>query len=163
MNPMYMARIRDDLLKSYEHDKVLKFLHVPLQSGSDKVLNDMKRGHTATTFKDIATRFRKKFPASTLSTDIIVGFPTEDEKDFQKTVDILKEIKPDIVNLSRYSQRSGTIAAELNQVEISEVKRRSKLVFDLTNKIASFHIIKYFITSTLKRNVKKFEYLVVFI
>ena len=61
MNPMYMPRIREGLLKSFESSKVFKFLHVPVQSGSDKVLNDMKRGHTAKTFRDVAQQFRKKF------------------------------------------------------------------------------------------------------
>jgi len=61
MNPMYMPRIRDNLLKSFESSKVFKFLHVPVQSGSDKVLNDMKRGHTANTFRDVTSQFRKKF------------------------------------------------------------------------------------------------------
>ena len=79
MNPMYMPRIRNDLLKSFEDDKVFKFLHVPVQSGSDKVLNDMKRGHTVKTFRDVSAKFRKKFQHFTISTDIIVGFPTETE------------------------------------------------------------------------------------
>ena len=53
MNPMYMPRIREGLLKSFESSKVFKFLHVPVQSGSDKVLNDMKRGHTSETFRNV--------------------------------------------------------------------------------------------------------------
>ena len=76
MNPMYMPRIRDGLLKSFESSKVFKFLHVPVQSGSDKVLNDMKRGHTVETFRDVTQQFREKFGKFTISTDIIVGFPT---------------------------------------------------------------------------------------
>ena len=136
MNPMYMPRIRNDLLKSFEDDKVFKFLHVPVQSGSDKVLNDMKRGHTVETFRDVSAKFRKKFQHFTISTDIIVGFPTETEEDFEKTVDLLKVTKPDIVNLSRYSQRPGTEAAEWDQVQVTEVMRRSKIISDLIEKIS---------------------------
>ena len=136
MNPMYMPRIRNDLLKSFEDDKVFKFLHVPVQSGSDKVLNDMKRGHTVETFRDVSTKFRKKFQHFTISTDIIVGFPTETEEDFEKTVDLLKVTKPDIVNLSRYSQRAGTEAAEWDQVQVTEIMRRSKIISDLIEKIS---------------------------
>ncbi len=136
MNPMYMPRIRNDLLKSFEDDKVFKFLHVPVQSGSDKVLNDMKRGHTVETFRDVSARFRKKFQHFTISTDIIVGFPTETEEDFEKTVDLLKVTKPDIVNLSRYSQRAGTEAAEWDQVQVTEIMRRSKIISDLIEKIS---------------------------
>ena len=136
MNPMYMPRILDGLLKSFENDKVFKFLHVPVQSGSDKVLNDMKRGHTVKTFRDVSTKFRNKFPQFTISTDIIVGFPTETREDFEKTVDLLEEIKPDIVNLSRYSQRPGTEAAEWDQIQVSEVMRRSKIINDLIETIS---------------------------
>ena len=136
MNPMYMPRIRNDLLKSFEDDKVFKFLHVPVQSGSDKVLNDMKRGHTVETFRNVSAKFRKKFQHFTISTDIIVGFPTETEEDFEKTVDLLKVTRPDIVNLSRYSQRAGTEAAEWDQVQVTEIMRRSKIISDLIEKIS---------------------------
>ena len=135
MNPMYMPRIRDGLLESFENYKVFKFLHIPVQSGSDKVLNDMKRGHTAETFRNTTKKFKAKFPQFTISTDIIVGFPSETEEDFEKTVDLLLETKPDIVNLSKYSQRPGTEAAEWDQIPVSEVMRRSKIVSDLIEKI----------------------------
>ena len=136
MNPMYMPKIRDGLLKSFESNKVFKFLHVPVQSGSNKVLNDMKRGHTEQTFRDITQQFRRKFDKFTISTDIIVGFPTETEEDFEQTLKLLEDTKPDIVNLSRYSQRPGTDAAEMNQIDVIEVKRRSKIVSELINKIS---------------------------
>ena len=136
MNPMYMPKIRDGLLKSFESNKVFKFLHVPVQSGSNKVLNDMKRGHTEQTFRDIINKFRDKFEKFTISTDVIVGFPTETEEDFEATLKLLKETKPDIVNLSRYSQRPGTYAAEMRQIDVTEVKRRSKTAYELINEIS---------------------------
>jgi MiaB-like tRNA modifying enzyme len=136
MNPMYMPRIRDGLLKSFENSKVFKFLHMPVQSGSDKVLNDMKRGHTAKTFRDVTNQFREKFDKFTISTDIIVGFPTETKEDFQMTMRLLDETRPDIVNLSRYSQRPGTDAAEMIQIDVAEVKRRSKIAYELITKIS---------------------------
>jgi len=136
MNPMYMPRIREGLLRSFENNKVFKFLHVPVQCGSDKVLNDMKRGHTSETFRDVTNKFRKKFPEFTISTDVIVGFPTETREGFEQTVELIKETKPDIVNLSRYSARPGTEAAEWEQVDVAEVKRRSKEIFNLTNQIS---------------------------
>ncbi|MBA4460439.1 MAG: tRNA (N(6)-L-threonylcarbamoyladenosine(37)-C(2))-methylthiotransferase [Nitrosopumilaceae archaeon] len=136
MNPMYMVRIKDNLIKSFDNDKVYKFLHVPVQSGSNKVLNDMKRGHTADTFRDIVLKARERFPDFTISTDVIVGFPSETNEDFEMTVDLLKETKPDVVNLSKYSARPGTEAAEWEQIDASEVKRRSKIIFDLINQTA---------------------------
>ena len=136
MNPMYMPKIKTDLLESFENDKVFKFLHVPVQSGSDKILHAMKRGHTAGTFRDVVKRFRAKFPRFTISTDIIVGFPGETKEDFENTVQLVKETRPDVVNLSRYSQRPGTPAAEMEQIPVAKVKARSKELFDVINKIA---------------------------
>lgn len=131
MNPMYMPRIKDDLIESYSSPKVFRFIHVPVQSGSDRVLNDMRRGHTADTFADIVAGLRRRFGVFTISTDIIVGYPTETEEDFEETVRLLRECRPDIVNLSRYSARPGTEAATLEQIDVGEVKRRSKILADL--------------------------------
>ena len=136
LNPMFMPRIRDGLLKSFENDKVFKFLHVPVQSGSDSVLNHMKRGHGVETFKNVVKKFRDKFETFTISTDVIVGYPTETEEDFEKTISLLKETRPDIINHSRYSRRPGTDAAEMPQIDMSEIKRRSKKLFELVNEIS---------------------------
>jgi len=134
MNPMYMPRIKEELVKSFDNDKVFKFLHIPVQSGSDKVLHDMRRGHTVETFRGIVKKVKEKFGDFTISTDIIVGFPSETEEDFQKTVNLLDEIRPDVVNLSKYSIRPGTEAAEWKQIDAAEVKRRSKIIFEQINK-----------------------------
>ena len=139
MNPMYMPRIRDGLLSSFENERVYRFLHVPVQSGSNQILADMRRGHTAETFRDVVKRFRRKFGRFTISTDIIVGFPTETTSDFEETVRLLEETRPDIVNLSRYSARPGTPAAEMEQVDVAEVKRRSKRIFELSCRISLEH------------------------
>jgi len=136
MNPMYMPRIKEKLIESYDNDKVFKFLHIPVQSGSNKVLNDMKRGHTSETFREIVKKVKERFENFTISTDIIVGFPSETEEDFQKTISLLDETKPDVVNLSKYSARPGTDAAGLKQLDATEVKRRSKIIFEQINKIS---------------------------
>lgn len=136
MNPMYMPRIRDQLSRSFENPKVFKFLHLPVQSGSNKVLKDMKRGHTAEVFRRTSELFRKKFGRFTVSTDIIVGFPTETEEDFEQTLELISQTQPDIINLSRYSARPGTKAATMDQVDVSKVMQRSKVVFEMANAIA---------------------------
>ena len=136
MNPMYMSRIKQNLIESYDNEKVFKFLHIPVQSGSDKVLNDMKRGHTSETFREIVKKTKERFENFTISTDVIVGFPSETEEDFQKTITLLDETKPDVVNLSKYSARPGTDAAELKQIDAAEIKRRSKVIFNQINKIS---------------------------
>ena len=135
MNPMYMPRIRDGLLRSFENTRVFKFLHIPVQSGSNRVLKEMKRGHTSQVYRDANDKFRKKFGRFTISTDIIVGFPSENNENFEETVDLIKETRPDVINLSRYSARPGTKAAKMTQLNVSEVKRRSKVVYELAKNI----------------------------
>ena len=136
MNPMYMPRIKEELIESFDNDKVFKFLHIPVQSGSNKVLHDMKRGHTVGTFKEIVKKVKERFGDFTISTDVIIGFPSETEEDFQKTVNLLSETRPDMVNLSKYSARPGTEAAKWKQIDVTEVKRRSKIIFGQINKIS---------------------------
>jgi len=136
MNPMYMPRIKEGLIESFDSDKVFKFLHIPVQSGSDKVLHDMKRGHTVSTFREIVKKVKERFGYFTISTDVIVGFPSETQEDFQKTVNLLDETRPDVVNLSRYSARPGTDAAKWEQIDVAEVKRRSKVIFEQISKIS---------------------------
>ena len=136
MNPMYMPRIRKDLLESFESPKLFKFLHIPVQSGSNQVLKDMKRGHTAEVFRKSSETFRKKFERFTVSTDVIIGFPTETEEDFEQTLDMIHETRPDIVNLSRYSARPGTKAALMDQVSVSDMMERSKKLSEMVNKIS---------------------------
>ncbi len=104
MNPMYLPAILDGMVNLFcENDKLFKFLHIPVQSGSDRVLKKMKRGHSSKTFMDAAHAFRGKIPEMTISTDIIAGFPSETEDDFQETIDLLERSQPDIVNISRYA------------------------------------------------------------
>ena len=136
MNPMYMPRIKNKLVEAYTSEKVYKFLHVPVQSGSDKVLHDMKRGHTSGTYRDIIKKIKRRFERFTISTDVIVGFPSETEEDFENTIKLLEETRPDVVNLSRYSPRNGTEASKLEQISHSDMKKRSKRTFDLINKIS---------------------------
>jgi MiaB-like tRNA modifying enzyme len=137
MNPMYMVRISDGLLRSLENTRVFKFLHIPVQSGSNRILKEMKRGHTAQVFRDASDKFRKKFGKFTISTDIIVGFPSESDEDFEETVDLIKETRPDVINLSRYSARPGTKAAKMTQLDVSQVKNRSKIVYELSKNISN--------------------------
>jgi len=103
----------------------------------------MKRGHTAKTFTDVVYKFRKKFSKFTIATDIIVGFPSETQEDFKQTIDLLNDTRPDIVNLSRYSPRPGTKAADYAQIDVSEVKRRSKTVFDVSSQISFENNLKW--------------------
>jgi MiaB/RimO family radical SAM methylthiotransferase len=139
MNPMYLPKMVSRLVEVFhENDKLFKFLHIPVESGSNGVLRKMKRGHTTRTFLDAVQSFRKKIPKMTISTDVIVGFPTETEGDFQATLDLLEKAEPDIVNSSRYGARPGTESAKWKRERVSfqVAKERSGRLHMLARKIA---------------------------
>lgn len=128
MNPFTALGIIDDLVDSFRDPRIFKFLHLPVQSGSDKVLEDMKRNHTAKEFRYIVERFRNEFPDMTLSTDIIVGYPTESDMDFRESVKLLDEIRPHKINITQYSPRPGTPASKLHDMPGWKKKDRSRII-----------------------------------
>ena len=136
MNPMYMPRIRRGLLGAYDDKKVYRFMHLPVQSGSGRVLSAMKRSHTADTFSAAVSAFRGRFGRFTVATDVIVGFPEESESDFEETMALLRDARPEIVNVSRYSARPGTDAALMEQVDNGTVRRRSRAASELAASIS---------------------------
>ena len=136
MNPIYLKPILEDLAEAYLKPKIFRFLHLPVQSGSNKILMDMNRGYTVELFKEIVKFMRSRIKDLTLSTDIIVGYPTEDEEDFEKTVKLIEEIKPDMINLSRFFPRPGTPAERLKPLDPRLVKKRSKLMSEVAREAA---------------------------
>ena len=135
MNPMYVPRFLDRLISLYRNnDRIFKFLHMPVQSGSERILRKMKRGHTARIFLDVVKELRKKIPEITIATDIITGFPSETEKDFEDTLDIIKESQPDVINSSKYSPRPGTVASKYPKINTAIVKERSTRLHDTIKK-----------------------------
>jgi threonylcarbamoyladenosine tRNA methylthiotransferase CDKAL1 len=137
MNPENVLLILDELIESYKDEKVFKFLHISLQSGSDKILKSMNRKYKAKDFLEIVNRFTEAFPDITISTDIIVGFPGETDEDFQDTLDIIKKIKPDVLNISRFWPMEKTEAKKMSNQISPEIKRkRATELMNLHAKIA---------------------------
>jgi threonylcarbamoyladenosine tRNA methylthiotransferase CDKAL1 len=137
MNPLHFKKVEiEDLIQVYKNEKIFKFLHLCVQSGSNKVLKDMRRGYNVEDFIYYVEKFRKEIPEITLETDIIVGFPTETEEDFEQTLKLIKKVRPDVVNISKYSPRPGTAAAKMKQLDPKIVNERSKIMYELTKKIA---------------------------
>ena len=136
MNPIYLKPVLEDLANAYLRPKIFKFLHLPVQSGSNKVLRDMGRGYTVEVFKEIVAFMRSKIRDLTLSTDIIVGYPTEDEQDFEETVKLVEEVRPDMINLSRFFPRPGTPAQRLKPLDPRLVKKRSRLMSEVAREVA---------------------------
>ncbi len=134
-NPYYTEKILSSLLSLYESEKIYKYLHLPVQSGSEKILKSMKRRHGVGEFYKIADAFYSKFEDFLLATDVIVGFPGETEEDFKKTCKLIKEVKPHIVNITRFSPRKGTQAAKLKDMPEKIKKERSRDLCKITREM----------------------------
>jgi MiaB-like tRNA modifying enzyme len=131
-DPLTILPIVDELIEAYRSEKIFKFLHLPVQSGSDDVLERMRREYTVAEFESVVDAFREAFPRLALSTDVIVGFPGETEEEFEATMDLIRRVRPDIVNVTRFSARSGTPAASMpGQIVGWRVKRRSRRITSL--------------------------------
>jgi threonylcarbamoyladenosine tRNA methylthiotransferase CDKAL1 len=131
MNPEHVISMVDSLVSLYKDNRVMKFIHVPVQSGSDKVLKEMGRKYSVAEFKEVVTKFRSAFPSISVATDIIVGYPTETEDDFLETLELLEWLKPEVWNLSMFGSRPGTKGAKLKPLKSEIVKERSERVYSL--------------------------------
>ena len=125
LNPRFIVDNFDQLISMYKLDKVYQFLHIPIQSGSDAVLKKMNRPYQIADIAENLKFLRKEFPYLTLSTDIICGFPGETEDDFAKTIDLIKWLNPEILNISKFTPRPGTEAKDMEQVNSRVIKERS--------------------------------------
>ncbi|NPV49909.1 MAG: tRNA (N(6)-L-threonylcarbamoyladenosine(37)-C(2))-methylthiotransferase [Candidatus Methanofastidiosum sp.] len=136
-NPNHIKEFEKELVEVYKDPHMYRFLHVPVQSGDDKVLSDMNRRHTVKEFLDTVSLFRKNIEDLYLCTDIIVGFPTEDESAFENTYKLIEKIRPDKINLTRFSPRPGTDSSKMKQIPTWIVKERSRRLNLLRKKISS--------------------------
>jgi len=136
MNPMHTKKKFHKLFNIFSHDKIYKFLHIPVQSGNNRVLKSMLRGHSREDYILMCSSFREKFPLSSIATDIIVGYPTESDEEFRDTVELIKSTQPDVVNLSKYGARPGTKAIEMEQVPNSTINARSKSLTSIIKEIS---------------------------
>ncbi len=136
MNPNHVNEYLNELIEVYNHEKVFKFIHLPLQSGNNKILKAMNRFYTVGQFIKITNKLRKNIKHLTFSTDVICGFPGETKKQFQDTINAIKKIKPEVINISRYWPRPKTPAAEMKQLKGEETKNRSREMNIVFNKIA---------------------------
>jgi len=132
VNPDWAKIYADELAEIYAHPRFYAFAHLPVQSGSDAVLGAMRRNYSARDFAEVCTVLRRRVPDIAIATDIIAGFPTETDWDWEQTVELLKRVRPAVVNRSRFSPRPGTAAARLTPLPAEVVSRRSRQLADLT-------------------------------
>ncbi len=136
-NPNHIKKILGRLIEVFRHKHMFKFLHIPVQTGSDEILKKMNRKYTREEFRTIVNEFRKALPRITISTDIICGFPGETKEQFRESLDLINEIKPDVLNISRFSRKEGTPAADFDdQLKGSVIKDRSRAMTRIFEHIA---------------------------
>jgi len=126
-NPGGIHGIHEELVDVFaRHEELYNFIHAPVQSGSDDVLADMRRQHRVEKFREVVAEFDGRLDHWTLSTDFIVGFPTESEADHEASMELLRELRPEKINVTRFSKRPGTDAADLKGLGGTLKKERSK-------------------------------------
>jgi len=135
MNPTHMSEMLPRLIKVYRNEKIFKFLHMPVQSGDNGVLRLMNRAYSVEAFKNSVTSFRKSIPKITVATDIICGFPNESEQAFEQSMKLITEIKPDVLNISKFFPRPKTAAEGMKQLPRREINERSKRMSALFRRI----------------------------
>ena len=127
MNPRGAAEILDSIKEGFEDQRVFKFFHIPVQSGSNKILQAMNRPYAVGEFLELVGSLRSSYPDMTLSTDIIVGYPGETEEDFKESLSLIRQTEPDILNITRFSSRPGTRAHQsVEKIPGWVVKERSR-------------------------------------
>jgi MiaB/RimO family radical SAM methylthiotransferase len=137
MTPNQVLPILGKVVESFRDEKVFKFLHLPVQSGDDMVLRRMNRCYSVKDFVKIVEAFREAFPKLTVATDVIVGFPGETAAAFMRTLRLIEEVTPDVVNVSKFFARPGTSACGLTPgVPPGEIKRRSAALARVARRIA---------------------------
>jgi len=142
INPRHVMSMIDELIKIYQDDRMFKFLHIPIEAGNNEILGKMKRKYNIHEFKEMVDKFRRYVKDITIATDMIVGFPTETELQFQDSLHLIQDVKPDIVNIARFSARPNTAASRMKQLPGNIKKERSRAITEL------------FISLALKQNKK---------
>ena len=135
MNPDSLMPVADGLLDVMGDPRVYKFLHIPVQSGSDPVLKRMNRSYSAGDFLGLAEKIRSRHPNISISTDLMSGFPGETDGDHRKSLELIRTLKADTVNITRFSPRPGTEAALMEGVHGRISKDRSAELTEMKNRV----------------------------
>jgi threonylcarbamoyladenosine tRNA methylthiotransferase CDKAL1 len=135
MNPNNVLPMLPDLIKAYKNYKIYNFLHLPVQSGDNEILSRMNRGYNIGDFERIVREFEENLNYQ-LWTDVIVGFPGETEEQFNTTLELIKRVRPDWVNVSKYGSRPDTPASKLDQLDPKVMNKRSLILSNLVREIS---------------------------
>jgi MiaB/RimO family radical SAM methylthiotransferase len=158
MNPASVLGILDDLVDAFAGKHIFKFLHLPVQSGSDRILERMGRAYTVADFEEIVTTFKNRYPDLTLATDIIVGFHHETEEDFSASLELIKRVRPNKINITRYSQRPFTpLSSEkdfpdwIKKDRSRRINARAEEIYDSVNRGHLEKLVRFVVTESIKK------------
>jgi len=130
-NPPYILENVNSMIKVLNHPNVYSFIHIPVQSGSNAVLDKMLREYTIEEFNFLCDKFISGVKDITIATDIICGFPTETKENFEETLNLVEKYKFPVINISQFYPRPGTVAAKWKKIDTKEVHNRSKALAEL--------------------------------
>ncbi len=157
VNPTTVNDCLDDLVDAFSYDRIFKFVHIPFQSGSDAVLTRMGRQYTVAECEGIVSAFRKRYPDITIATDMIVGFPKETDDDFSRSCDLIDRVRPNKVNITRYSSRPFTPIFSEKDFPDSVKKDRSRilnaraeLLYGVLNRPLLGTVVPFIVTEILR-------------
>lgn len=142
-NPPYMLAHIEAVAEVLNRPNVFAFMHIPVQSGSDQVLQAMVREYTSADFRRLVDGLRKAVPGITVATDVICGFPAESEEDHQESLRMVDEHRFPILNISQFYPRPGTAAARMRKLPSNVVKRRSTEMTQLFESYTTFDDLQY--------------------
>ena len=137
-NPPYILENVNQMIKVLNHPNVYSFIHIPVQSGSNAVLDKMLREYTVEEFNYLCDKFIEGVPNITIATDIICGFPTETRENFEETLNMVEKYKFPVINISQFYPRPGTVAAKWKKIDTKEVHYRSKALAELFGSYSNY-------------------------
>ena len=137
-NPPFILNQLENIAAALNHPKVFNFLHIPVQSGSNHVLEGMNREYTIEEFEKVADYLLEHCPGVTIATDLICGFPNETENDFEETMKLMEKYKFHITNISQFYPRPGTPAAKMKRINTKIVKDRSRRLSTFFNSFTPY-------------------------
>ena len=133
MNPNSLRPVLNSVLDVFEDERMYRFLHIPVQSGSDHVLDMMSRHYTSEDFFSLIDAIRERYPDMSIATDLISGFPGESNEDHEESVALIRRLRADTVNITRFSPRPGTEAFGMPQINGRISKERSTELTEVKN------------------------------
>ncbi len=143
INPVHLLKYLDEFADALTCSRFYKFVHIPVQAGSDSVLESMRRQYTVEEFEHCVKELRHAVPEVTIETDVIVGFPAETESDFDQSIELMKRARPEVTNISKFSARPHTTASKMKQHTNELIKERSTRMF------SAVRVVQHSITDRL--------------